>query len=207
MRMRSFQNSNNMDTYVYQIGDNLYINLTNRCSNRCTFCVRNGKQTYEGYALWLKEGEPSEKTVINEIGDPARYREIVFCGFGEPTYRLGTMLEICEYVHAHGGKTRLNTNGHGNLINGKNIAPLLKTALDGVNISLNAPDQVSYERVCLPQIEHAFEGLIEFAKSCKEAGINCWFSVVDCIGEEAVKKCRAVADEVGIPLRVREMIE
>lgn len=194
-----------MDTYTYQIGNNLYINLTNRCSNRCTFCVREGKTAYEGYELWLDE-EPGAETVIAQIGDPKRYREIVFCGFGEPTYRLETMLEICDYVHLGKGKTRLNTNGHGNLINGKNIAPLLAGKLDGVNISLNAPDEASYRATCRPVLAGAYAGLLEFAAACKAAGVNCWFSVVDCIGEEGVKRCRKIADDAGIPLRVREYI-
>lgn len=195
-----------MDTYAYKIGDNLYINLTNRCSNRCTFCVRDQSAEYEGYSLWLKDGEPSVEQVIKAIGNPAEYNEVVFCGYGEPTYRLAAMLEICDFVHSHGGKTRLNTNGHGNIINGKNIAPELAKRLDGVNISLNAPDAESYNGVCLPQFEGAFDKLIQFAKDCKQAGVNCWFSVVDCIGEEQLNRCRKIAQSVGIPLRVREFI-
>lgn len=195
-----------MDTYAYKIGDNLYINLTNRCSNRCTFCVRDQSAEYEGYHLWLKDGEPSAEQVINAIGDPEQYKEIVFCGYGEPTYRLDVMLEICDFVHSHGGKTRLNTNGHGSLINESNIAPRLAGKLDGVNISLNAPDFGSYNEVCRPRIDVAFEGLLQFAKDCKEAGVNCWFSVVDCIGEEQLEGCRNIAQSIGIPLRVREFI-
>ena len=195
------------DTYTYKIGDNLYINLTNRCSNRCTFCVRNGKETYEGHALWLRGGEPTAEQVISEIQNPKDYNEIVFCGFGEPTYRLKELLEICDYVHKNGGKTRLNTNGHGSVISGRNIAPELAGKLDGVNISLNAPSAEEYDAVCLPQVENAYAVLLDFARACKKSGVNCWFSVVDCIGEEAVQKCRKIADGVGIPLRVREMIE
>ncbi len=194
------------DTYTYQIGKNLYLNLTNRCSNRCTFCVRE-KSEYEGYALWLKHGEPSVDRVIAGIGDPTQYEEIVFCGFGEPTYRLAEMREICAYVHEKGGKTRLNTNGHGSLINGEEIAPRLKGLLDGINISLNAPDKAAYDALCRPRIEGAFEGLLTFARACRDCGLNAWFSVVDCIGKEAVERCRALAQDVGIPLRVREMIE
>lgn len=195
------------DTYTYQIGENLYINLTNRCSNACTFCVRNGKEEYEGHALWLKGGEPTVEQVTAEIGDPKRYQEIVFCGFGEPTYRLEALLKICKYVHQNGGKTRLNTNGHGSAIQKRDIAPLLKGALDGINISLNAPTEDEYDRVCLPKIESAYGEMLDFARACKREGINCWFSVVDCIGKEQVQACRKVAESVGIPLRIRELIE
>lgn len=195
-----------MDTYTYKIGENLYINLTNRCSNRCAFCVRDRSGEYEGYSLWLKEGEPSVEQVIKAIGNPALYKEIVFCGYGEPTYRLEAMLEICDYVHARGGKTRLNTNGHGSLINGRNIAPELVGKLDGVNISLNSPDAESYNGICRPQVTGAYEALLQFAKDCKASVVNCWFSVVDCIGKEQLEKCLKIAQDTGIPLRVREYI-
>ncbi len=195
------------DIYTYQIGKNLYINLTNRCTNRCTFCVRNGKETYEGYPLWLKEGEPTVEQVISGIGDPKNYDEVVFCGFGEPTYRLDAMLKICDYVHENGGRTRVNTNGHGALIADMGIAEKLKGKLDGVNISLNASSKEKYDALCRPKIEGAFEGLLAFARDCKRCGVNAWFSVVDCIGEEEVAACARLAKEIGLPLRVRPMIE
>lgn len=195
------------DTYTYRIGENLYINLTNRCTNRCVFCVRNGKQTYEGYALWLKGDEPSAEQVICEIGNPKDYAEIVFCGFGEPTFRLDALVKIARFVKERGGRTRLNTNGHGSAINGRDIAPELIGLLDGVNVSLNAPTKSEYEKVCSPLIENGFSEMLFFAKRCKECGINVWLSVVDCIGEEAVMRCKEIAKECGVPLRVRKMIE
>ncbi len=195
------------DTYTYTIGNNLYLNLTNRCSNRCAFCVRDQSARYEGYALWLGGGEPTAEQVVAEIGDPKRYEEIVFCGYGEPTYRLDAVVEICRYVHERGGRTRMNTNGHGNAINGRNIAPELKGMLDGVNVSLNAPDAEKYDALCRPLIKNAFGEVLSFARALKESGVPCWFSVVDCIGREQVEACRKIADTVGIPLRVREMIE
>ena len=195
-----------MDTYVYRIGKNLYVNLTNRCSNRCTFCVRNGKDTFEGYHLWLKDGEPSARQVEEALGS-CDCDEVVFCGFGEPTYRLATMLEVCDYVHLLGKKTRLNTNGHGSIINERDIAPELVGKLDGINISLNASNAKLYEKLCRPLYpDMAFDSMLFFAQACRENGLNCWFSVVDCIGEPEVEACRAVAERVGIPLRVRPMI-
>lgn len=195
------------DVYTYRIGENLYINLTNRCTNRCTFCVRDQSARYEGYSLWLKGGEPSAEAVVKQIGDPKRFCEVVFCGYGEPTYRLDAVLEICAYVHENGGRTRLNTNGHGSHINGRDIAPELAGNLDGVNISLNAPNAAAYLSLCRPQFTGAFEAMLDFARSCKKNGVNCWFSAVDCIGKEQAEACRAVAEEIGIPLRMREMID
>lgn len=196
-----------MDTYVYEIGKNLYINLTNKCSNRCTFCVRNQSDQYEGYSLWLKNGEPSAEQIIKAIGTPEKYEEVVFCGYGEPTYRLNTMLEICDYIHANGGRTRLNTNGHGSLINGRSITSELVGKLDRINISLNAPNSEAYTEVCRPLVKRAYEAMLQFAMDCIAAGINVWFSVVDCIGESQLRECQMIAAKIGIPLRVRKFIE
>ena len=169
-----------MDTYVYKIGNNLYVNLTNRCSNRCTFCVRNGKETFEGYSLWLKDGEPSAEQVISALGS-CDCDEVVFCGFGEP---------------------------HGSIINGRDIAPELAGKLDGINISLNASTAKLYEKLCRPLYpDMAFDSMLFFAQSCKNYRLNCWFSVVDCVGEAEVEACRALAERIGVPLRVRPMID
>lgn len=195
-----------MNTFTYKIGNNLYINLTNRCSNRCTFCVRDQSAQYEGYSLWL-DSEPSVEDVVKEIGDPTQYEEVVFCGYGEPTYRLDAMLCIASHVKRRGGKTRLNTNGHGNLIHGRDITPQLAGVIDLVNISLNAPDKMMYDRLCRPVYRDvAFDSVLFFARDCKKSGVCCRFSVVDCIGKECVEQCRALADREGIPLYVREMI-
>lgn len=195
-----------MDVYTYKIGENLYVNLTNRCSNACAFCVRGQGAEYEGYSLWLSGAEPTADDIIKQIGDPVRYREIVFCGYGEPTYRLDAMLKICDYVHSRGGRTRLNTNGHGNLIQGRDITAELATHMDGVNVSLNAPDAEKYTKLCKPRFAGAFDELLRFAEGLKQAGGNVWFSVVDCIGPEQVEACRKIAQKVGVPLRVRAMI-
>lgn len=194
------------DTYVYELNGNLYVNLTNRCSNDCKFCVRNGKESYYGHKLWLNK-EPTAAQVIDLI-DGKKCNEVVFCGFGEPTFRLKELLQIASNLKEKGYKIRLNTNGQGNLINGEDITLKLKGCIDKVNVSLNAPDADEYFIVCRPVFgEDAFAELIDFAQKCRDNGIETNFSVVDCIGEKKVAKCKKLAKEVGITLKVREMIE
>ncbi|HUX61943.1 MAG TPA: TatD family hydrolase, partial [Ignavibacteriaceae bacterium] len=73
---------------TYQIGNNLYLNITNRCNAHCTFCDRLGEAEVSGYNLKMsKEEEPSSDVYIEQIGDPTKYNEIIFCGYGEPTIR------------------------------------------------------------------------------------------------------------------------
>ena len=204
------KDDNRKDTYVYVLDGNLYINLTNKCSNGCDFCVRNERTSYYGNYLWLRHGEPTPEKVIAAVsgmGDLSRFKEAVFCGFGEPTYRVEEMTALCDYFHSKGLATRLNTNGQGNLINKRDIVPELKNKIDLVNVSLNASCAEKYQKICRSQFgESGFEAMIEFAKLCKKNGVNCRFSIVDCIGEEEVEACKRLAESARIPLYIRSYI-
>ncbi|MBR2623393.1 MAG: TatD family nuclease-associated radical SAM protein [Clostridia bacterium] len=201
---------NRKDTYLYTLDGNLYVNLTNKCSNGCDFCVRNERSSYYGNYLWLKNGDPTVEKVIaaaNGFGDLTRFKEVVFCGFGEPTYKVAEMVALCDFFHEKGLKTRLNTNGQGNLINKRDIVPDLKGKIDFVNISLNASCVEKYQPICRSQFgEAGFAGLVEFAKLCRKENVDCRFSIVDCIGEEEVEACKRLAESVRIPLYVRKYI-
>lgn len=201
---------NRADTYVYTLDGNLYLNLTNKCSNGCDFCVRNERASYYGNYLWLKKGDPTVEKVIAVLkgyGDLTRFKEAVFCGFGEPTYKMEEMLALCDFFHEKGLKTRLNTNGQGNLINKRDIVPELKGKIDFVNISLNASCKEKYQKICRSQYgESGFEALVEFAKLCRKNGVDCRFSIVDCIGEDEVSACKLLAESVKVPLYVRKYI-
>ncbi len=201
---------NRKDTYLYTLDGNLYVNLTNKCSNACDFCVRNERTSYYGNYLWLRHGDPTAEKVIaaaNGMGELSRFQEVVFCGFGEPTYKVAEMVALCEYFHEKGLKTRLNTNGQGNLINKRDIVPDLKGKIDFVNISLNASCYEKYQPICRSQFrESGFDGMLEFAKLCKKNGVPCRFSIVDCIGEAEVEACKRLADSIRIPLYVRKYI-
>lgn len=198
-----------MDTYVYLFGENLYVNLTNRCCNDCTFCLRNNGDGVGGNNLWLSR-EPQAHEVIALIAAYGKdsYRDIVFCGYGEPTYAVEKMLEIADYAHSVGKKTRLNTNGLGNLINGRDIVPLLAGRIDVVSVSLNESTEEKYDEICRPAYKDAFAEVKRFAAECAAAGISTVLSVVDVIGEKAVEECRRIVREEipGATLRVRKMV-
>ena len=204
--------SKRKDTYLYALDGNLYVNLTNKCSNGCDFCVRNERDSYYGHYLWLQHGDPTADKVMavatsGQVGSLAQYKEVVFCGFGEPTYKMSEMLQLCDFFHARGLKTRLNTNGQGNLINKRDITPDLKDKIDLVNVSLNASCAEKYQPICRSQFgESAFAAIIEFAKSCRKNGVNCRFSIVDCIGEEEIEACKRLAESAHVPLYIRKYI-
>lgn len=187
---------------TYQLQNSLYINLTNRCTNDCTFCIRRVPEGM-GTDLWLDK-EPSAEDVINDIPKPDIYDEIVFCGYGEPTLRLPQMLQICQYLKSFDVKLRLNTNGQGSLIWGKDIVPYLAEYIDGVSISLNAKDMEQYNLLCNPEDPiRSYEAMLDFASQCKKVIPAVWLTVVDVISAYDIEQCKAIAEGLGIDFRVR----
>ncbi len=199
------------ENFVYRYGDNLYVNLTNKCCNSCDFCIRkNGDGIGDSGCLWL-DREPAAKECIDLIEEflheEKGFNEVVFCGYGEPTYCLDNMIKIADYVHSVGKKTRLNTNGLGSLINDKDVAKELKGKLDVVSVSLNADNEVSYDKICHSVYgTAAFEEMLNFAKECKDLGINTVLSIVAVPGVD-IEKCKELSERIGVPLRVREYIK
>ena len=197
-----------MDTCVYELENKLYINLTNRCTNACVFCVRNGNQGVGRHNLWL-EKEPSAAEVIDALKKARfeKYGEIVFCGFGEPTYKLDEIIEIGGFIKKNKKRARLNTNGHGNLIHGRDITAGLAKAIDTVSISLNAPTAAGYQKICNSEYGlTAFDAMLEFARLCVPKFKKTVLSVVDTIGKAEIERCRKVCAGVGAEFRVRAVI-
>lgn len=196
-----------MMTIFYPIGDSLYVNLTNKCPCRCVFCVREEHETVgNNNSLWL-DHDPSMEEIKADLErfNLDDYKEIVFCGFGEPMMRMDDLIETAKYIKSKADiKTRINTNGLGDLIHEKNTAECIKDCIDSVSISLNAPDKESYCRVTRPKFgEPSFEAMLKFAEECRDCGINIAFSVVDEITPEEIEKSKELAESLGVKLRVR----
>lgn len=190
--------------FTYLLDGVLYINLTNRCTNACTFCIRNEYDGLGGNILWL-DHEPDAATIIEEIEEPKKYPEIVFCGYGEPTERLETLKEVARYIKENGGKTRLNTNGHGNIINKRNIVPELKGLIDTVSVSLNAGTKAEYDRVSQPAFSDAFFQVQEFIKESVKTLPKTVATVVKVEGDSLdIDAARDLAKGLGAEFRVRD---
>lgn len=193
-------------TIAYQIGEKLYLNLTNRCSNNCEFCIRTGSQGMEGHNLWL-EREPEFDEVIEAIGDPTPFEEVVFVGFGEPLERVELVKQVAKWLKEQNMLVRINTNGQANLIHGRNVVPELEGLVDVISISLNATSAKEYDQLCHSVYgEKAYDAMLSFAKECNKYIPRVILSIVDYGGVD-IAKARKIADEVGVELRVREYIE
>ncbi len=191
-------------SFTYLIGNSLYINVTNRCNADCTFCRRKDDPFLRGHNLGMKKSEePFADVYIKEIDDPKKFDEIVFCGYGEPTIRWDVVKEVAKYIKANGGKTRMNTNGHGNVINKKDITPEMKGLIDVVSISFNTYDPKQYAELMRVSENH-YEEMKNFARLAKQYVKKVVMSVVSLDEVEIEKSRKVVEEEIGVEFRVRE---
>lgn len=193
---------------LYKVHNNLYVNLTNKCPCACTFCLRQTMDRIgESDSLWL-EHEPTADEIIAAFAgfNMDDYREVVFCGFGEPTEALDVLLEVAKYVKAVWNKpTRINTNGLGNLIHGRLIAPDLKGLIDTVSISLNTPNAERYQELVQSKFgDISYDAMLTFARECTQYVPNVVLTTVDTtLTKEEEAQCQKICDEIGAKYRIR----
>ena len=185
----------------------IYINLTNRCSCSCTFCLRSLKEFHEHNSLWLNE-EPTVEEVENEFMryDWSGVAEIIFCGFGEPTMRFDDLTSIAAWLKEKHPQIpiRVNTNGLSDLVFEESTAVKFEGLVDTVSISLNSSDAQKYLDVTRNRFGlRSYDAMLAFAKDCQKYVPNVVMTVVDIIGEEEVAACQKVCDDNGLFLRVR----
>ena len=195
---------------AYKYQNSLYLNLTNRCTNKCKFCIRFTPSGVDNIDLWL-EHEPTVEEIVKALDDAGfeNYPEIVICGYGEPLLRIDAVLEVAKYIKSKKDiKIRVNTNGHANRFAGRDVTPEMKGLIDTISISLNAENAQKYQEICLCDYgEEGFYEMLKFASCAKNYVPDVTLSVVDVIGEDAIEKCRKIAEEIGVNYRVREYSE
>ncbi|MFA5365135.1 MAG: TatD family nuclease-associated radical SAM protein [Candidatus Bathyarchaeia archaeon] len=195
---------------VYWLDNNIYLNITNRCSNNCVFCIKKYTTGIQQFNLKLQK-EPTTEQVIEELRrviNQKNWTEIVFCGFGEPTQRLDTVLEVTRWIKAQGNKkVRVDTNGHGYLLNkGRNVIQELKQAgVDKLSVSLNAPDKETYNQICKPAFNDAYENVQEFIKKAVQAGLETEATAVT-VPEVDMSKVKELSESLGARFVARQYI-
>ena len=206
---------------VYLLDGKIYINLTNNCTNMCLFCIRNLKDDVCGQNLWLKNDSVSSKEVLEQLKDsckkenPAQLvsKDLVFCGYGEPTLKLDVLKEVAKYVKENykNTKIRVNTNGHANFVYKRNILPELKELVDEFSVSLNAENEDLYKAIAQPNIktDTPLQVVKDFIKSSVEEGFETTASIVSGYKNFDIdtEKCKEIATSLGAKFRVREWLE
>lgn len=209
MVIRNVRNFDRMDTIYYEAHKNLYINLTNRCSADCVFCIRNFADGVYGYNLRLSK-EPTTEEVMGALEglDLSKYREIVFTGLGEPTIRLDVVLAVTSWLKSRNIRVRLDTNGQAALINpGRDIISELKSAgIDSISVSLNAESEEKYNKLCRPVHKNAYGAVLDFIRQARKAGISTRVTVVN-VPEIDLEKCEKLAGELDSDFHIRVLSE
>ena len=198
---------------VYILDGKIYINLTNMCTNDCIFCLRRDKDDVCGQDMWLKSEKITSDDVIEQLNkyEDKIVKGVTFCGYGEPTMKFEVLKQVAEYIKHNYPDTfiKVNTNGHGNVINKKDILPELKGLVDEFSISLNAQNSDLYKELSQPKIDNAYEAMKDFAKSAYDNGFKTTLSVVSGYKDYDVDLalCEKIAKDLHASFRNREWIE
>lgn len=193
---------------LYEVRDNLYVNLTNRCPCACTFCLRQTREDMgDGHPLWLLQ-EPTFDEVKKAFADidMNKYKELVFCGFGEPTEAIDVLIKTARFVkETYQKPIRINTNGLGNLVNGKDILPSLEGLVDTLSISLNTPNAARYMETVRPKFgEKSYEAMLSFADEATKYVPNVVMTTVaTTLTPEEEEECRKICARLNVTYRIR----
>ncbi len=192
-------------TLVYDIRNSRYLNITGRCTLRCQFCPKhNGSKQVHEYQLDLKR-QPKAEEIIPLLGEVSQFDEYVFCGYGEPTLNLNTLLEVAKAIKLQGGKVRVNTDGLGNLFHRRNILPELGQWVDSLSVSLNADTQEAYERHCKPKLKGAYEAVNAFIKQAPEYIKSVQVSALDGLEGVNIQRCEQIITQAGCEFKYRKL--
>lgn len=198
--------SDRSETIAYKIRNSLYLNITNRCSNSCTFCAKFEDFTVKGHHLLLKH-EPSAPEVLAAIGKRDDFEEVVFCGYGEPLIRLDLVKEVAAELKKRGHRIRINSDGQANLVHGRNILPELAGIIDTISVSLNTADPEQYQQLCrTPFKEDGFRGICDFLREAPAFIPNVIATAVTVPGVD-IEAVRRLAESLGVTFREREYAE
>lgn len=187
----------------YTLRDSRYLNITNRCTLRCAFCPKfNDIWTVQDYQLRLAR-EPALEDIIVAAGNPEEYREIVFCGLGEPTLRLYALLDAATRLRHRARRIRLNTDGLANLVYGRDVTPDMEGLIDALSVSLNAQDAETYYRHCRPKLPGAYEAMLDFVKRAREFIPEITLTAIEGLPGVDMAACEKVAQQLGVNFRRR----
>ncbi len=191
------------EVIAYEIYGNCYLNITSQCTLKCAFCPKyNRTWEVQSYDLRLYH-EPTVDEIIDAIGDPHRYNEIVFCGLGEPTKRIGTLLEVAKRMKDQGMIIRVNTDGLVNLVEGADLTQQMAQVIDKLSISMNAQNEAIYNRHTRPRIAGAYHAMLAFAALADKAGMDVTLTAIDGLDGVDIDACKQIAADMGLSFRTR----
>jgi len=163
------------------------------------------QQVHE-YDLTLEQ-RPQVDEIIQSIGDPRTYDEIVFCGYGEPTLRLKVLKQVAGWIKEHGGKVQINTDGLANLVNKRNVLPELKGLVDALSVSMNAQEESVYNKHCQPALPGSFQAMLDFLQQAPGWIPNVTATAIDGLADVDIDACKKLARERGVEFQSRRTLD
>ncbi len=192
-------------TLVYDIRNSRYLNITGRCTLHCQFCPKhNGSKQVHEYQLDL-DHQPKAAELIPLLGDVSQFDEYVFCGYGEPTLNLTTLIELATEIKRLGGKVRVNTDGLGNLFHRRNILPELAPVVDALSISLNADTEAAYLQHCQPKLKGSYTAVNEFIQLAPRYIDKVQVSAIDGLEGVDIERCRHIVESANAEFKHRHL--
>ena len=201
-----------VNNYIYELDNKIYVNLTNACTNNCLFCIRTQKDDVKGANMWLTS-RPTFDEIISQLNKKESLIKngITFCGYGEPLIEAEMLIKVAKYVKEKypNTKIKINTNGHANYIQKRNVVPELKNCIDEVSISLNAQNKELYNELSQPKFDNAYEEMLDFGKKCVENNIKTTFTVVTGYKDYDIdiEACKKISQDIGANFRERPWIK
>jgi cyclic pyranopterin phosphate synthase len=141
--------------------DYLRISITDRCNERCLYCMP------EGFVAWKERAEIlsyEELLAIAEVAVSLGVKKFRVTG-GEPLVRRDAEWFVCELLKLPKVEVALSTNG---LRLAPIAAELAAAGLDSVNISLDALTPEIYRRITGGDVAKVLDGI----NASKAAGIS-----------------------------------
>ncbi len=190
-------------TLVYDIRNSRYLNITGRCTLRCQFCPKhNGSKQVNEYQLDLS-CQPKAEDIVALLGNVEQFDEYVFCGYGEPTLNLPTLLTVAQVIKQKGGRVRVNTDGLGNLVHRRNILPELAQWVDSLSISLNADTEQAYQLHCQPKLKNSYQAVRTFITLAPHYIDSVQVSAIDGLEGVDIEACRQFVNSCGAKFKHR----
>ncbi len=103
---------------------------------------------------------------------------------------------------------RINTNGQGSLINGRDVTPELGGIVDTVSVSLNSLMRTRYLALTRSKFgEQAHPAMLEFARRAAGYVPTVVLTTVGgTITHEQERACQELCDELGVSYRIRPRV-
>jgi cyclic pyranopterin phosphate synthase len=187
-----------MDSFGRKV-DYLRISVTDRCNERCLYCMPEG---YKGWELTRDHLTAGEIVRVVRVATQLGFRKFRLTG-GEPLVR-DDILEIA------GGMGKIpGVEAIGLSTNGLRLAalakPLREAGVRTVNVSLDALDPQIYRRVTGGNIDAVISGI----RAAIAAGFEC--VKLNCVlmrgvNEQEIRPLTMFAAEHGLPLRFIELM-